>query len=1820
MLPLLLFFSMMTSLAQEKTPSASSGRKALGGPVLQQHQQDVRTVTGSSGVKNAFAIMTLGIDENVRYINNVVQFPLQANPTFRVGFPFYEPSSAGAYANDSYYVATTRVEGNVEVPHQLVRIDLEQQKSEVVGSLNGLDNFINDMTYDYSTSTLFAIARNAENTVSQLYTIDLQTATVRKKAVLDRRCFTLACSYDGKLYAVSYTGDFCSIDKQSGSVKVVGPTGYRPTYFQSMEFDHSTGTLYWAPNIIKSSEAFDVETNMLATIDVRTGKATEIGLLAEDIQLAGLYIPFVAAPAAAPAAVSGFQVVPAPKGVAQAELSWTNPSKTFGGSTLPALQKVEILRDDVVIKTFDAPIPGAAQTYTDVLTGQSAGSNYRYKVVAYNEAGAGAPAEVTAFVGMDVPASPGALSGRRLSSDGMVLSWQAPLQGANGGYVDRAALSYKVVRQPGDNVLAEHLTETVFTDGGIKDIDGYTYQVYAVNAQGESEAAVTPKVVLGPSLKLPYDCDFTPAASRAWTVVDADADGSAWKMEYAASLSAHCATYRTPETAVADDWLVTHVMDIRQGESYKITFDAYSLGPNDFSFYLLSAPDSVASPVQRVGSVSQLKCYMLSPQSLTFTAGQGGTFHLGIHVESQPNTSWLYLTNFHMERLAEHNLAAVSLKGTDSPVKGNTYSYRVTVQNKGSKAEPSFMVRLKDLSGKQLGTTAVTRPLEAGQTVEVPVQWTASDDQTTGLQGEVESDADRISEDNQTAPMMIEVQPEGSPEKVALGMQSDTYAYTVPFTLSSTRSANQNIYAASEIGFEAGWVRQISYRYTSNATQAAVEVPVKVYLANTSRADNRNGWLPESAYTLVYEGVVRLEKGHHQIALNLDRSFYYSGQNLAVLTTHAFDGYGYAMGISFPYYESPLPGNSAIGYGGNDPFDFTQYSSRRQGNASVVMNLLVGKTSLSGCVTDTEHKPIAGALVRLVELGITVMADETGNYQMGYLPEGNYTLECSKDGFLPRQQEQVTVGKEGLKLDFCLQRLAAYTVSGKVLSPDGSALAGARVCLNGYHRRDTVTDVNGQFVFNGVQACEQNEIVVSKDWYQTSSAVFAVTEGNVALKDMTLNYYIYPAVNARLEPSDAGMAVHWEEAFAEAHLQKDNGHVASQYGLTSGTGTGLIGTAFRTPVSLKEVSWFTTREGGPHHTVNLYIYALDENGNPTGDLLYSKRSIANKDGQWTVHTLDHPVMAPFGCAVTLNYPGFLGIAIDDASHEYPFEASSYVYTSDYNLPVFAYLDRLGLKQNLLIRASGNVLPENIGKEEVPVPEKTSGFVRFKVWRMTEGTTSVKDGTDLTAEPLAATDFVDEDWQSLPPAVYRYAICGVYPDGRYAQPVFTPYVAHHMALNVTVKAVTNSKSASAAGAVVTLTGSDDQTYTDTIGTNNQVTFTDLWKGVYRVAVTLPGFEPVEDEQHWTVSDSYTTPVYLLKEVIEAPYNLSASVKEDRVQLYWNEAGDIFDDFEEHPDFEVASAGKAGWTYLDRDQAYTYASKAFNFPHRQEPMSYIVFNPEMTEPAVSGEKRMQPYSGQKFLACFNAVKGNDDYIFSPQLNYHEGGTLTFYAKSYVAQYQDKFQVGYSTGGKAPEDFVWMTAEEPLAEWEKYTYELPAGTQYIAINCISGNNGFILMIDDISISSGKQQEQFAGHHAPEVQYEVRLDGQFVGTTDHTTFSLTGLDKGEHRVGIRAVYHSGKSEESFLTLNAVSGVELPEQSETAVFRDPVTGKIGMRGSCRSAELFDAYGRKLSQLSGGQCFFDVAPLPAGVYIVRWTGADGRSHAVKVLENGGLRK
>ena len=201
-----------------------------------------------------------------------------------------------------------------------------------------------------------------------------------------------------------------------------------------------------------------------------------------------------------PAAVSDLKAVPAAKGALAVELSWVNPSKAVSGLDLAKLDKVEVFRGSDLVTIINTPQVGATATYTDNV---SEPGKYTYTLVAYADEKNSEDATVTsAWVGPDTPAAP-ANAALALSDGKPVVTFDAVTAGVNGGYIDTEALGYTITRLPDEDVVAEGVKATTFTDNAVLPLAKYSYSIVAKVGEQVSEAAQTNGLVLGDALELP---------------------------------------------------------------------------------------------------------------------------------------------------------------------------------------------------------------------------------------------------------------------------------------------------------------------------------------------------------------------------------------------------------------------------------------------------------------------------------------------------------------------------------------------------------------------------------------------------------------------------------------------------------------------------------------------------------------------------------------------------------------------------------------------------------------------------------------------------------------------------------------------------------------------------------------------------------------------------------------------------------------------------------------------------------------------------------------------------------------------------------------------------------------------------------------------------------------------------------------------------------------------------------------------------------------------------------------------------------------------
>ena len=183
-----------------------------------------------------------------------------------------------------------------------------------------------------------------------------------------------------------------------------------------------------------------------------------------------------------------------------------------------------------------------------------------------------------------------------------------------------------------------------------------------------------------------------------------------------------------------------------------------------------------------------------------------------------------------------------------------------------------------------------------------------------------------------------------------------------------------------------------------------------------------------------------------------------------------------------------------------------------------------------------------------------------------------------------------------------------------------------------------------------------------------------------------------------------------------------------------------------------------------------------------------------------------------------------------------------------------------------------------------------------------------------------------------------------------------------------------------------------------------------------------------------------------------------------------ADTLTQDFDSIADF---SLDFQPWITIDVDQKSTYGIQNHSFPHMEDPMAFICFNPAEVIPSMSSDPAIQPHSGSKFAACFSSnPPSNDDWLISPRIQLEMNGEFSFWVKAYTDQYgPELFRVAVSVSDSAPASFTVISGIQPLQaslNWAKKIFNLSAYSNqkvYLAIQCVT-NDGFILMIDDIRI----------------------------------------------------------------------------------------------------------------------------------------------------------
>ncbi len=549
-------------------------------------------------------------------------------------------NGGGVYVDGRYYMVgyTTDASGGVvDVSYRVFDVDDDWALLRTVEV--GVNSIPTDLAYDRNTDRIYGCFYTSDGYCFGV--LNRLTGEVRSLGALDEQLVALAVNKGGDIYGITVSGTLCRIKVSSDdklTIEEIGSTGLTVRYAQSATFDLSTGKLYWSAAMYDSSKA-----GGLYEVDLANGTVTNIVSYANGAEVTGLYttsMPSSDIPAKAENISYNY-----PNGSLNGSVAFTLPSTTVGGQTLTGDVAYRIHYDEGDLVDSGTGRPGQSVSVTRAFT-EAAG--HVVAITCSNSAGDGAVAVDYPFIGHDKAV----VENLRIVKDGnaVSLSWNAPAEGVNGGYIDASNLTYKVVKYPEKTVVYEggnsNYSETINT----AELAAIRYGVTVSDGTTTGEETYSDYVKVGDACSIPYTENFNDnSVVNLYTIIDANGDGRSWNYSRGAMM------YEYSESVNANDWLITPPLNLDPNYVYSLKFEAY---PQDGSYTERLMVASGSEPT--LGGMTE---EIVMPEfeitgsehstheGVVFAAKSGYTY-VGFNVRSEANADYLTLTNIRIDELA----------------------------------------------------------------------------------------------------------------------------------------------------------------------------------------------------------------------------------------------------------------------------------------------------------------------------------------------------------------------------------------------------------------------------------------------------------------------------------------------------------------------------------------------------------------------------------------------------------------------------------------------------------------------------------------------------------------------------------------------------------------------------------------------------------------------------------------------------------------------------------------------------------------------------------------------------------------------------------------------------------------------------------------------------------------------------------------------------------------------------------------------------------------------------------------------------------------
>lgn len=251
------------------------------------------------------------------------------------------------------------------------------------------------------------------------------------------------------------------------------------------------------------------------------------------------------------------------------------------------------------------------------------------------------------------PATPEPQAQYMADENNIWVFWWAITDGIDGSKLDPKEVSYTVVRQPGNEVIAKNIEGHYWFDPVNPNGEGLKKFSYEVTAhyKGLNSAIGKSNTVCVGNLTLPYLNAFTTGLDE-FSVINCNEDRYEWEAKDG------IAQLRSNSQQKSDDWIFTMPVYLEKDKAYKVGMDAWCMNGFTERVEIKGTtsldPSSYDAKIEIVAP-TEVTAFEEAPQEVSgyIVPSESGYYRIGIHGISDKNMIALCIDNFYIREGSE---------------------------------------------------------------------------------------------------------------------------------------------------------------------------------------------------------------------------------------------------------------------------------------------------------------------------------------------------------------------------------------------------------------------------------------------------------------------------------------------------------------------------------------------------------------------------------------------------------------------------------------------------------------------------------------------------------------------------------------------------------------------------------------------------------------------------------------------------------------------------------------------------------------------------------------------------------------------------------------------------------------------------------------------------------------------------------------------------------------------------------------------------------------------------------------------------------------